>query len=286
MAQQKKVAFTIDDVPNFREYKKAGNNSVLLEKIKQANIPVTIFINEINLTRFKDGEGVQLLEQWLKDKNIDPGNHGYAHQRYVGQGFEAYKNEVVQGEVQTNILLKEGGKTLDYFRFPYNCLGEDSTAQHKIRNYLKSQGYAIAPFTIESSDYIYNKLYLQAVAAGNTAEAELRITQYLELTKNLLLFYEGLYTNQPPLDHIYLFHDNALNAACFDQLLLVFKEMGYAFVTMEEAMQNPYYDQDNYYHGPHGFSWIYRWIPEDEKRNAIMKREPWVGKKLYSLYLK
>ena len=152
-AQQKEVAITIDDLPNVMIFKRNNFSSRLLEELSKNNIPTTIFINEQNIyhneVTTKNFAG---LIAWLKNKNITAGNHSYSHLNYADVSAEAFKEDVVKGEIITRETLKQMNLSLKYFRFPYNSLGKDSVAHREMKIFLHQKGYVIAPFTVESED--------------------------------------------------------------------------------------------------------------------------------------
>ena len=50
-------------------------------------------------------------------------------------------------------------------------MGKDSTQHFQIRAYLKSKNYTIAPFTVESSDWMYDAVYRYFLENGELERA-------------------------------------------------------------------------------------------------------------------
>lgn len=169
-------------------------------------------------------------------------------------------------------------KELKYFRFPYNDLGADSGQYDSITQYLFRTNYIIAPFTIESSDYIFNSLYEYYRNLGQIEKADSIAHTYVNFTLTLFEFFEELSKEQfnRPIKHIYLCHDSPINAKFLPVLVDKLRSRGYSFISLDEALKDPVYESRIYYKGKWGFSWIYRWMNDPEKRTALMKKEPFL----------
>ena len=274
---QKEVAFTLDDVPNAGLYKQDGFRSRLLEKIDALTLPVAIFSNEANLynTEFA-AENFKGLEKWILNKNITAGNHTFNHIGYTASGAVAFEESVLKGEVITANVLKRQGKTLKYFRFPFNDMGPDSAAHRHMRTFLENKGYTLTPFTIENSDWAYAALYEDALQHNDKAKAQQIGSTYVSTTLALFDYFETLCQQRfgRPIKHIYLCHDNALNTYYLQALVDGLRKKGYTFITLDKALQDDVYKQPDHYFGSAGFSWIYRWEPDPEKRKALLRAEP------------
>ena len=190
-SQQKTISITIDDVPNTTKYQKDGFNPGLLKRLESLNVPFTIFINEdkIYKTEFLD-KNKRLLEQWIKSNQVTIGNHTYSHSRYSEVGFESFVKDVEKGDSLTKLYAAKYNKDLKYFRFPFNDMGKDSTQHIEIREYLKSKDYTIAPFTVESSDWMFDTVYKFYLDNGETEKAKSIGEQYVDKTIELVNFYE------------------------------------------------------------------------------------------------
>ena len=80
------------------------------------------------------------------------------------------------------------------------------------------------------------------------------LEQYLLHTGKMIDFYEELTmkTIGRPIPHIYLCHDNELHADHFGRLVEVFREKGYEFISMEEALKDEVYQSKDSYVGRMG----------------------------------
>ena len=59
-----------------------------------------------------------------------------------------------------------------------------------------------------------------------------------------------------------LLHANRLNADTIDDILQIYKDLGYKFVTLAEAQSDPAYKTPDTYFNEFGWMWGYRWAKE------------------------
>jgi len=274
---QYQVAITIDDVPNTIEYKKNKYNSILLQELDSLAIPIAIFINEgLLLKNNEHTQNTVLLNNWANKEYITLGNHTYSHLRYSTTDFKEYTQDIIQGEKLTKEFAKKHSKSLKHFRFPYNDLGKDSIQHQNIKKFLNSRNYQITPFTIESSDWMFNAVYKYYLKKGDTLKA----TEIGELYVNKTLAYFTFFnqfTNEQygrTIKHIYLCHDNILNTHYLPVLVKQLAKRNYDFISLDQALTDPIYQQKDYYYKKWGISWLYRWIPTHKERVQYMKTEP------------
>jgi peptidoglycan/xylan/chitin deacetylase (PgdA/CDA1 family) len=283
----KKVAITIDDVPNSVLFEKNNFRSLLLEQIDSMNLPVTIFINESKIYATEHYiKNFELLIKWFRHEMVTSANHTFSHKRYSEVGFEAFKVDVIKGESITRALANQFNKELKYFRFPYNDMGADSIEHMRIKQYLKETNYIIAPFTVESSDWMFNYIYEYYLERGELENSKRMGDMYVNYTLDLFDFYDSVMvsTYEHECHQIYLCHDNQINQDYLTILLSKLKAKDYEFVTLDEAMTDPVYEQPDKYYKKWGVSWLYRWLPK-AKRRTIMQSEP-EGQEVYDLFEK
>ncbi|ETN96691.1 polysaccharide deacetylase family protein [Zhouia amylolytica] len=283
---QKSVAITIDDVPNTRAYEKANYQTPLLDQLDSLKIPIAIFINEGLI--YKGGataKNFALLDAWSQRSYITLANHSFSHSRYSEAGFESFSVDVLKGAYITRELSKKYEKSLSYFRFPFNDLGKDSLQHKQIAEFLSSNNYTITPFTIESSDWMFNYIYEYYLDNNQPEKAKAIGLTYVEKTLEYFEFFEELSDTiyNRDIKHIYLCHDNPLNAAYLPQLVKLLKDRGYGFISLDEALTDSVYQQEDTYYKKWGVSWLYRYMPTQEERLPFMRSEPDM-KEVISLY--
>ncbi len=280
-AQEKYVTITMDDLfyafdgSSIDKIENASDS--LLYSITKLNIPVTVFVNEKSL--IKEGETdrrLSLLKKWVSNPQVTIGNHTYSHINYADTTLSAFEDDIIQGEALTKELLKKENKKLKYFRFPFNCTGKDSISKAEIYDFLNHRGYVIAPFTIESSDYMYNALYTKYIKEGNTKAANEIIEEYIGFTIKLFQFFDEAANKifGRNIRQIYLCHTNLLNAASFNKLINTLKQQGYSFISLNKTLDDKIYQSKDYYFQKFGISWFYRWIKNKDERIKLMRQEP------------
>ena len=276
--ESKQVAITIDDVPNTRNFSNNGFSSKLLEKLDSLSIPVTIFINEGLIYRGDTMKNKELLHNWIERSYVTAGNHTYSHSRYSQVGFDAFSKDVFKGEALSKEICSRYSKELTYFRFPYNDLGIDSTEHVKIDVFLEDQKYISTPFTIETSDWMFNALYKKYLQDGDTIKAKEIGQMYVEETMRSFAFYDSLALSHfnERVKQIYLCHDNLLNEDFLPGLVDSLKKQGYDIVSLENALQDPVYKNEDVYFKKWGISWFYRWMTSED-RKKWMHLEPNLG---------
>lgn len=78
-----------------------------------------------------------------------------------------------------------------------------------------------------------------------------------------------------------LLHDSQLNADTVLNIITLFQQRGYRFVTLSEALQDPAYATPDTYITKFGPMWGYRWAKElNVKVNGIDEPDPpaWINK--------
>ena len=76
------------------------------------------------------------------------------------------------------------------------------------------------------------------------------------------------------VNQIYLCHDNSINAKYLKEIIVALESEDYEFVSIEDAIKDPAYNQSNVYYKKWGISWFYRWMSDSNIRKEWMKKEP------------
>jgi peptidoglycan/xylan/chitin deacetylase (PgdA/CDA1 family) len=283
---QGKVSITIDDVPNSGLYQSDHYHAALLNTIDSLDIPVTIFINE-GLIYKTDAiaRNFTLLNEWVKNENITLGNHTFSHPRYSEVGLEKFTEDIKKGESITRELARKYHKDLRYFRFPYNDLGKDSLQHSEGINALEAMGYINTPFTVESADWMFNKLYTACLEKKDYDSAKKIGQLYVLKTMEFFHFFDSIAHSDygRDLNHIYLCHDNKLNADYLASIISELKNEGYQIAPLEDILSDEFYHQKDEYDLKWGISWYYRFISSEKKREELMKSEPDMSR-IYRLF--
>jgi peptidoglycan/xylan/chitin deacetylase (PgdA/CDA1 family) len=275
--ERTKISITIDDVPNTKKFRADHYRSLLLETLDSLNIPIAIFINEGLIYRTIDtAQNLMLLEEWAKRNFITLGNHTFSHLRYSDVTFDDFKKDFEKGEIISRQLSNKFNKTLETFRFPYNDLGIDSIHQAKMDSFLTSMAYKIAPFTVESSDWMFNAVYEHYISNSEYEQAAKIGALYVSKTIEYVHFFDSLSQSiyGRNVNQIYLCHDNSINSKYLKEIIVALESEDYEFVSIKDAIIDPAYNQSIVYYKKWGISWFYRWMTDSNIRMKWMKMEP------------
>lgn len=260
------VAFTFDDLPFVAGGRPMPEqrqlSATLLHRLVESGVPAVGFVNEgkLHASDGPDPEGVGILEDWLA-AGMELGNHSYSHASLNRMPLADFEQDVVRGEVVTKRLMAAQGKSLRYFRHPFLHVGANAGVRADFEKFLAGRGYVVAPVTINSAEWTFAAAYDRAARQGDK-EAMRQVAEayvpYMEQAfanveqRSIDLFgYE--------IKQVLLLHANALNAECMGELAAMLRRRGYAFVTLDEALQDRAFATHNAYAGSEGISWLEQW---------------------------
>ena len=227
-AEQHDIAITIDDLPFVGEQKNFHLN-MIIDTITAEEIPATGFVIAGNVRP----ENWSVLQKF-KDAGLGIGNHTLSHVNAHQVSTSAYIQQI-EGADKLLIPLLTKPK---YFRFPYLVTGEGEKKE-SIKAYLDAKHYHIAPITIDSKDFIFNQLLLSV--------PELERRQFLTVLKPCYLDYiwqqtlkaqESLRLQQKNnKSQILLIHSNLLNAYVLPDIIALYREHGFNFISLKDALK-------------------------------------------------
>jgi peptidoglycan/xylan/chitin deacetylase (PgdA/CDA1 family) len=219
-------------------------------------------VNEGGVAAFEDRAARRgVLAQWTA-AGMELGNHTFSHADFNAESIGQFEAEVVKGEASIGPLMHEAGKTLRYFRFPMNHTGDSREKRDAALRVLAGRGYEVATCTIENEDYEFERAFRSALAARDEETARKLRAEYLRYTALEVDYYAGvhrqLFGRETP--QVMLLHVNRLNAEMLEEVLRLFEERGYRFVTLAEAQSDAAFrtPESVTKFGP---MWGYRWAP-------------------------
>ncbi|REJ77885.1 MAG: polysaccharide deacetylase [Acidobacteria bacterium] len=276
------VAVTFDDLPTVSQFGELAVRQQitkdLLAHVTKAGVPAIGFVNERKL--YKDDKlidsEVALLQQWI-DAGLELGNHTYSHRSLHNIPLEDYLADIAKGEPITDKLLRNAGMKLRYFRHPFLHTGLTIETKSGVSKYLKEHGYTIAPVSIDNADYIFAAAYDKAKIKGDEALRKRIAEAYIPYMEAKTEYWERqsvrLFGRE--IAQTLLIHANSINAELFGDLAKMFKNRGYEFVTLEEALKDEAYRLPDEFTGRAGISWIHRWVLARD-RSLLVEDEPFV----------
>jgi peptidoglycan-N-acetylglucosamine deacetylase len=265
---RREIAVTFDDIPGVAMLRSqrcnrnafAEVNRKLLRKVAEHRIPATGLVVEGRLCERERSGLPGILKMWL-DAGHELGNHTFSHEDLNNTPLARYQADVIRGESLTSALLKERGKRLRYFRHPFLHAGKDLATKRAFEKFLTSRGYRIAPVTIDNQEWVFAEVYAMARERGDEATAKRVADSYIAYMEDIFDFFErrAVEVVGREIRQVLLLHVNPLNADYLDELARMMRRRGYAFVSLDRALQDPAYRLADTYAGMMGLSWIHRW---------------------------
>lgn len=288
-AQSRTVAITVDDLPcaycaSMKPDGTSGHgmiestNQRLVEGLTRAHIPVTGFVVagfvSPEATKQSGGAGERALQLWFH-AGFDLANHSDSHPNFAEITLDQMEADVARADATLRPLLAAHGQKLLFFRYPYNNTGDTEAKHDAFATFLKDRGYQVATCTIDTSDYIFASAYSRAVGAQDAAMAKRIRHEYLAYSAQEIDFYAALNRRvlgyEPP--EVMLLHDSLLNADTIGDVLNLFRERGYDFVSLAQAQRDPAYAIPDTYITKYGPMWGYRWAQEKQLGKLGLREE-------------
>lgn len=236
-AHEKEIAITIDDLP-FVGSANAGKNFpenyrflVLMQTLVDRNIPITGFVIAGSIRKNQ----WELLEKF-RENGFELGNHTYSHPNLNTMNVDKYIANVEHADEKLKNLLTSP----KYFRYPY--LAESNGKKRaKVYNYLAVHNYTVAPVTIDSKDYQFNAKLLSIPWRRRQESLEKMKARYLEYIWKQTVRAEA---NSHPVKgkcskQILLIHANLLNSYFLGDVIDMYQQNGYKFISLAEALKAP-----------------------------------------------
>jgi peptidoglycan/xylan/chitin deacetylase (PgdA/CDA1 family) len=278
----KRICISIDDLPlvsygiSDSLYQKALV-AKLVGTLKENNIPAIGFVNEGKL--YEDGMlipfKVGMLKTWV-NSGLELGNHTFSHPDYNKVPLKEFTEDLIKGETVSKQILAEQGKFLKYFRHPYLHVGNTREKADSLSEFLAGRGYSVAPVTIDDEDYLFAKAYHAANRQQDIALMDRIGSDYLSYMEKKLVYFEGqsdsLFGRN--ISQVLLIHASLLNADYLGQLIDIYRDHNYFFVSIDQALQDPAFLTPVTVYGNWGISWLDLWALSRGKKGAFFKNDP------------
>jgi hypothetical protein len=140
--------------------------------------------------------------------------------------------------------------------------------------------------TIDNQEWIFARAYDHAHVRADQSLKRRIATEYVAYMDSIFGYYEqqsrALLGYELP--QILLLHANRLNAEAMDELVEAIKERGYAFITLDEALEDEAFRLPDEYAGRAGITWLHRWALTQGKRGEFFAGEPGVPQFVQEVY--
>lgn len=236
LSQTKQIAITVDDLPFVGTTNNKPSNlqrehdrfMKIVQALTEYNAPATGFVFAGSI---EQGQW-ELLETFHKAGFVIA-NHTFSHLSLNKTDTQKYIDDIGRASALLAPLFT-GQK---FFRYPYLAEGKGESKQ-QVHDYLAANQYLIAPVTIDSKDYRFNA-ELFAIPYRQREKNLSRLKQrYLSYIWQQTLRAEKL-ANGKPVKQILLIHANLLNSHFLGDVLKMYKDNGYEFISLSDALTNP-----------------------------------------------
>jgi peptidoglycan/xylan/chitin deacetylase (PgdA/CDA1 family) len=241
------LAVTVDDIPEHGELMPGATRAevgrAIVAALTAEQVPAAGFINGVSVERSPATE--EVLADWAA-AGLQLGNHSWSHASVDELSVEEYRAEIERNEP----LLKRhspAGSDWHWFRYPYLIEGEEDAKRAGVRALLAERGYRIAAVTMDFSDWAFNDAYMRCARRGDAKRMARLERQFFAAARSAArqsrTMARRLYRRD--ISYVLLMHMGTIQARLFPQLLAAYRQLGYRFVSLEEAQRDPVYAQDN-----------------------------------------
>lgn len=237
---QRQIVLSFDDVPRSRGpwLTPDQRSRRLIAGLRRADVAqAAFFVTPGNLT-LPDGEGGERrIAAYVRAGHVIA-NHSFAHQALSGMSADDYLADIDRAE--TWLRGRPGYRP--WFRFPFLNEGRgDAAKRDAVYAGLASRGLAHGFVTIDSSDWLLERLTLEAVQAGRPIDREGLRALYVESHVQAADFYYRLLEQTPQAGavHVLLLHETDLAALWIDDLVAALRARGWQVVTADEGFAGP-----------------------------------------------
>jgi len=282
LAQQKMVAVTVDDLPFVRMNSMTnrvliGRTINLLTALENQHAPATGFVNlsKAYIDGHLDSTRFNLLRLWLI-KDFDLGNHTFSHPDYNHVSYSQFVNDIENNEPLLKKLMKEHNNTLVYFRHPYLHRGNSKAKADSLAEYLRKRNYVEAPVTIDNAEWIFAAAYDSVLKTKDEGQRISVGNEYITYMESKVKYYERQSDKifGRNISQILLIHANSLNSDFMTDLLQMFVNRGYSFISLSKALEDKAYQTADHYYKNGGISWLDRWAITRGKSKDFFQGEP------------
>jgi peptidoglycan/xylan/chitin deacetylase (PgdA/CDA1 family) len=263
------VALTFDDLPfadagdgPLAQAQAIAANREVQNTLRRYSAPAIGFVNETRVATL-GAVGTAIVKSWNRG-DFELGNHGFAHLDSNRLSLPEIEGEITAGESTIKPLVLRAGRSLRFYRFAFNHVGETEAKRIAMQQLLARHGYRLAASTIDTSDYLFARAYDRARARKDAVMQQRLEAAYLAYTRQQIGYYARLNAQvlgyEPP--QVMLLHLSSLNAATLERILRIFRSLGYRFVSLAEAQSDPAYRRPPVFATKYGPMWGYRWAHE------------------------
>lgn len=235
LSKPPQIAITIDDLPVHAPYPPGVTplevNRQMIGAVQAAHVPVTAFVNAVNV---KDSATMEALRDW-REAGFVLGNHTWSHPHLSELTIAQFEGELTKDEP---VLRQVGGRSdWRWFRYPFLDEGKDPAQRIAARAVLAKHGYRVADVTTTFSDWAWTPAWARCHAKHDAAGIAELERLYLKAVKESIVDArynaKALYGRDIP--YVLLMHVSAMSAHMMPQVLRIYRQSGFQFVSLPAA---------------------------------------------------
>ena len=186
----------------------------------------------------------KLLVRWKEAGHLI-GNHGFSHLDLSKTNSADYIADIAKNEP---LLIDYAStiKELKVFRYPFLMEGDSHDKRYAVRSYLSRRQYQIAQVSVDFQDWHFYEAWMKCQGQeDNQRQLE---DEFILFAKQRLTTYhqvgQYIFGANRELPHILLLHLTPLTAKLLDRLLSEFTKMGVRWISADQAIRHPLYQED------------------------------------------
>jgi peptidoglycan/xylan/chitin deacetylase (PgdA/CDA1 family) len=246
LARSQQMAVTFDDLPVHGAMPVGMTRLEIAQSIlmtlKQEKLPAVYgFIN--GGRGEEDPSSLSVLKTW-RAAGQPLGNHTWAHLDLNKESPEEFDAEVMRNEPLLKSLMGKGD--WHWLRYPFLHEGDTVEKRRAVRAWLFAHGYKIAEVSMDFEDYLWNDPYARCVAKHDEPSIQKLHDTYLAVADQ----YYGVFRELSQLvygrdvKYVLLMHVGAFDARMLPELLALYRAKGVRFISLQDAMSDPAYQDD------------------------------------------
>jgi|ERR1041384_3008462 hypothetical protein len=218
------------------------NFDKLVAALKQSGLPPTVdFLTGDSLDQ-------ELQEEWLRSGNLI-GNMSYTWKSVKKRVMNAqiFIESVDKTEQALSPLWLKFERKRKYFRYPALKLGLNEERPREVHAYLKTNSFVEVPGTINTRDYYFSQPYCSAQARGDSVCANFVMATFKSLLLDQTIKARAAARKIAGRDVKQIWSIGVSQLTCdqLGELLRWYKAMGVKFISLDEALSDPFYGADD-----------------------------------------
>ena len=233
------VAFTFDDGPHTRStplLSAQERNAAMLAALARHSVKAALFVTAANGA--SRPEGLALARAWGEAGHAI-GNHTMTHPDLNKVSLAQYQQELQDCDA----IIRTLPGYQKWFRFTFLREGNTPEKRDGMRTFLQQQGYRNAYVSLDTSDWRLDEKLVDVLEKNPHADISAIKRAYLAHVRQRALAYRALSQQVQGRDiaQVMLMHHNLVNALWLDDVIAMFKDMGWTIVAPQAAFADPVY---------------------------------------------